>query len=738
MGAETDKQHHGHGHATPLDASARGGADTPGRAGTMTMEHGEHGPHGAGMEHPHGHSAAMAAPGAMGHAGHGGMENAGHGGMGGHMGHMGNLKRKFWVSLALAVPILLLSPMMGLRLPFQVSFPGSGLLALLLSTVLYFYGGMPFLRGAVDELRRKSPAMMTLIALGITTAYVYSVYAFTVNRLGSGGARVMDFFWELATLIVIMLLGHWVEMNAVANAGDAVQKMAELLPSTASVKQPDGSFAQVPLRDVREGQTVMVRAGERVPADGVVVEGETSVNEALVTGEAREVPKKAGDTVIGGSQNGPGGVLVTVTGTGESGYLAKVMRLVEGARSEKSHAETLSDKVARWLFYVALAAGLGALAAWYAVTGDFGTALTRMVTVLVIACPHALGLAIPLVTARSTSLGARNGLLVRTRRALEKGARVTVVLMDKTGTLTEGNFTVTEASPLVPDMSGDEVLALAGGLETGSSHPLAAGVMRSLKDKGIAPAAVENIRTLPGTGLSGSLADGREAKIVNAAYLDKTGAAYDHDAYASLSGKGYSVSFLLLDERPAGLVALGDTVKPGAREAVRQLKARGVSPVMLTGDNAAAAGKVSSQLGLDGYRAGLLPQDKEALVTEYRDKGEVVMMVGDGINDAPSLARADVGVAIGAGTDVAIDSADVVLVRSDPADIPHFLSLAVNTTRKMVQNLWWGAGYNIVAIPLAAGVLAPAGIILSPAVGAVLMSLSTVIVAVNAMTLKIR
>lgn len=667
---------------------------------------------------------------------------------GGMMMHGVNLKRRFFVSLVLAVPILLLSSPMGLALPITLSFPGSDWLVAALATVLFVYGGWPFLRGAADEVRNRKPAMMTLVALGITTAYVYSMYAFAMGSVAHDGGMHMDFFWELATLIVIMLLGHWIEMRAVMGAGDALKEMAELLPAQAHVKQADGSFADVPLDEVQVGQTVMVEAGEKVPADGEVTDGSSSVNEALVTGEARAVEAHEGDTVFGGSQNGDGTLYVRVTGTGQSGYLAQVMQLVSQAQQEKSRAEVLSDKVARWLFYAAVSVGLVAFVAWLAVTGSVSDALTRMVTVFVIACPHALGLAIPLVAARSTSLGARNGLLVRRRRALEVAPRVNVVMMDKTGTLTEGDFRVAEVravgkrsapagdasdAPNVPGAPADDrALALIAGLEQSSSHPLAASIVAAAQQRGVQPAAVRDVQAVAGVGVKGVLENGSHALIANARYLDEQRIPYDDQ----LAGRGLTVSYLVIDGEVRGVVAQGDQIKPTAREAVRQLKARGIAPVMLTGDNEAAARAVAHTLGIDEFRAGLLPQDKVQLVQQRRDAGDVVMMVGDGINDAPALARADVGVAIGAGTDVAIDSADVVLVKSDPEDIVRLLDLGTNTTRKIKQNLWWGAGYNIVAIPLAAGVLAPVGILLSPAVGAVLMSLSTVIVAVNAMTLK--
>ena len=671
---------------------------------------------------------------------------------GGMMMHGANLKRRFFVSLVLTIPVLLLSSPMGLALPITLSFPGSDWLVAVLATVLFAYGGWPFLRGAADELRRRAPAMMTLVALGITTAYVYSMYAFVMGSVLHADDMRMDFFWELATLIVIMLLGHWIEMRAVMGAGDALKEMAELLPAQAHVLQEDGSYADVPLDEVQVGQTVMVEAGEKVPADGEVTDGSSSVNEALVTGEARAVEAEAGDMVFGGSQNGDGTLYVRVTGTGQSGYLAQVMRLVSEAQQEKSHAEVLSDKVARWLFYAAVAVGLAAFAAWLVVTRSVDDAVTRMVTVFVIACPHALGLAIPLVAARSTSLGARNGLLVRRRRALEVAPRVNVVMMDKTGTLTEGDFRVAEVravgkrsapagdasdAPNVPGAPADDrALALIAGLEQSSSHPLAASIVAAAQQRGVQPAAVRDVQAVAGVGVKGVLENGSHALIANARYLDEQRIPYDRSAFDQLAGRGLTVSYLVIDGEVRGVVAQGDQIKPTAREAVRQLKARGIAPVMLTGDNEAAARAVAHTLGIDEFRAGLLPQDKVQLVQQRRDAGDVVMMVGDGINDAPALARADVGVAIGAGTDVAIDSADVVLVKSDPEDIVRLLDLGTNTTRKIKQNLWWGAGYNIVAIPLAAGVLAPVGILLSPAVGAVLMSLSTVIVAVNAMTLK--
>ncbi|EEU17322.1 cation-transporting ATPase [Enterococcus faecalis ATCC 4200] len=658
-----------------------------------------------------------------------------HGGMD-HSMHMGNLKVKFIVSLFLSIPIILLSPMMGGKLPFQLTFQGSEWVVLILASILFFYGGMPFLKGAKMELEMKNPAMMTLISLGISVAYIYSVYAFIANNITKSNTHVMDFFWELATLILIMLLGHWIEMNAISNAGNALQKMAELLPNSAIIVDESGNTKEVDLKDVQVGERVLVKAGEKIPTDGVIVAGNTNVNESMVTGESKDVQKGLNDKVIGGSVNGSGTITVEVTGTGESGYLSQVMELVSNAQKEKSRVESLSDKVAKLLFYVALIVGIGAFIIWMVLTGDLNIALERMVTVLIIACPHALGLAIPLVTARSTSLGAKNGLLIKNRQALEVAKKVDVIMMDKTGTLTEGNFAVNEYLSFSTQYTEEQVLEFMAALEQNSSHPLSVGVLKKIDELQLTIPKAEDVTNLPGIGLEGRV-NGKDIKIVSVSYLNKKSISYDKQMFNDLSNQGNSISFLLLDDQSIGLVAQGDQIKPEAKLMVEKLKARGIKPVMLTGDNKQVASVVAKQLGIDDVHAELMPEDKEKIVKEYKDKNLIVMMVGDGVNDAPSLVRASIGVAIGAGTDVAIDSADVILVKSNPSDILHFLSLAKNTQRKMVQNLWWGAGYNILAIPLAAGILASWGIILSPAIGAIFMSLSTVIVAINAMLLKI-
>ena len=657
-----------------------------------------------------------------------------HGGMD-HSMHMGNFKQKFWLSLILAIPIILFSPMMGMEFPFQITFPGSDWLILILATILFIYGGQPFLSGAKMELKQKSPAMMTLIAMGITVAYIYSVYSFIANLINPH-THVMDFFWELATLIVIMLLGHWIEMNAVSNASNALQKLAELLPESVKRLTKEGKEETVSLKEVKEGDHLIVRSGDKMPTDGVILKGETIVDESAVTGESKGIKKRANDKVIGGSINGDGTIEIEVTGTGENGYLAKVMEMVRKAQGEKSKLESLSDKVAKWLFYVALIVGILAFIAWLFLT-DLPNALERMVTVFIIACPHALGLAIPLVVARSTSIAAKNGLLLKNRNALEQANDLDVIMLDKTGTLTEGKFTVTGVEVLDDAFNKNEILQYLGALEANANHPLAVGIMNYLKEHEIKPYQAENLKNLSGVGLEATVKN-QQVKIVNEKEVERLGLNVEQALLKPYQEQGNTISFLILENHLAAIVALGDVVKTEAKEFIRTLKERKITPVMLTGDNKNAAQAVADYLGIEEYYGGLLPDDKEAVVQKYLDQGKKVIMVGDGINDAPSLARASIGMAIGAGTDIAIDSADVVLTNSDPKDILHFLDLAKQTRKKMIQNLWWGAGYNILAIPLAAGILAPIGILLSPAVGAVLMSLSTVVVALNALTLKIK
>lgn len=655
----------------------------------------------------------------------------------GHAHHHGNFKVKFFVSLIFAIPIILLSPLMGVNLPFQFTFPGSEWVVLILSTILFFYGGKPFLSGGKDEIATKKPGMMTLVALGISVAYIYSLYAFYMNNFSSATGHTMDFFWELATLILIMLLGHWIEMNAVGNAGDALKKMAELLPNSAIKVMDNGQREEVKISDIMTDDIVEVKAGESIPTDGIIVQGQTSIDESLVTGESKKVQKNQNDNVIGGSINGSGTIQVKVTAVGEDGYLSQVMGLVNQAQNDKSSAELLSDKVAGYLFYFAVSVGVISFIVWMLIQNDVDFALERLVTVLVIACPHALGLAIPLVTARSTSIGAHNGLIIKNRESVEIAQHIDYVMMDKTGTLTEGNFSVNHYESFKNDLSNDTILSLFASLESQSNHPLAISIVDFAKSKNVSFTNPQDVNNIPGVGLEG-LIHNKTYKITNVSYLDQHGFEYDNDLFIKLAQQGNSISYLIEDQQVIGMIAQGDQIKESSKQMVADLLSRNITPVMLTGDNNEVAHAVAKELGISDVHAQLMPEDKENIIKDYQSNGNKVMMVGDGINDAPSLIRADIGIAIGAGTDVAVDSGDIILVKSNPSDIVHFLTLSNNTMRKMVQNLWWGAGYNIVAVPLAAGALAFVGLILSPAVGAILMSLSTVIVAINAFTLKLK
>lgn len=652
-----------------------------------------------------------------------------------HSMHMGNFKKKFFVSLILAIPIILLSPMMGMTLPIQISFTGSEWIVMVLSTILFFYGGQPFLSGARMELSQKQPAMMTLIAMGISVSYFYSLYGFIMN-LVNPTTHVMNFFWELATLIVVMLLGHWIEMNAVSNASNSLKKIAALLPDNVTRITQSGKEEQVSLSDVHINDQLIVRSGDKIPADGTVIKGNTMVNEFMITGESQGIVKNIDDKVIGGTINGNGTIEIKVTGTGKSGYISKVMDMVQQAQNEKIPLESLSDKVAKWLFYVALGSGIISFIIWLIISKDVGIAFERMVTVLVIACPHALGLAIPLVIARSTSLAAQNGLLLKNKKALEATNHIDYVFLDKTGTLTQGQFAVTGFNMISDQLSENEALKIIGALEKNANHPIATGIMDYINQKQLTPYDSSDTQSISGVGVT-AVVNGKTAKIVNEKGLTDVSSQFNPSIKKEYQEQGNTLSFLIYDGLLIAMIALGDTIKPESKEFIAKLKEQGITPVMLTGDNQQAAETVAKYLGLDHYYSELLPGDKEKIVKEYVNKGDNVMMVGDGVNDAPSLISATVGVAIGAGTDVAIDSADIVLTNSNPEDVLKLLNLAKHTRRKMIQNLWWGAGYNIVAIPLAAGVLAPMGILLNPAVGAILMSLSTVIVAINALTLRI-
>ena len=648
---------------------------------------------------------------------------------GGHMMHMGNLKKKFWVSVVLSLPIIFLSPAMGVHLPFQFSFSGSEWVVALFATILYFYGGQPFLSGAYYEIKAKKPEMMTLISLGITTAYIYSLYAFIKNDLLNSKVHVMDFFWELATLILIMLLGHLIEMNSVMNANSSVHDLAKLLPDKVHV-QHNGQTMDMAINDVQKDAVILVKAGESIPLDGVILNGSSQVNESLVTGESREVTRQKDDKVIGGSINGSGTLTVKVTNSANSGFLASVNKLVQSSQMNKSKLQNLADRVSSWLFYAALIFGIIALLVWTSLRG-IADGLERMVTVLVIACPHALGLAIPLVNAKSTSIGAQNGLLIRNRNVISISSKINYLLLDKTGTLTQGKFQVRKYNTLSKSYNADEVIKLIASLEQDSNHPIAQSILQFTKEKKIELYALSDSKTLAGKGVSGTI-NGQEYQLVN----EKTAREIVKN-FPQVDSLNYTSSYLIKGNELLGYVAVGDEIKKNAASLIKQIKALNITPVMLTGDNEKVAQNIAQKLGITEVHSGLMPADKQKIVATLQNQGNKVMMVGDGINDAPSLAKADIGVAIGAGTDVAVDSADVILVNSEPLDIISFLKLAQHTQRKTVQNLWWGAGYNIVALPLAAGILAPVGILLSPAVGAILMSFSTIIVAINAETLKI-
>ncbi|HIG74657.1 MAG TPA: copper-translocating P-type ATPase [Bacteroidetes bacterium] len=684
----------------------------------------------AAEEGPHGsHDDARRGP--VEHARRG---NDGHKPGHGEMGHdhhammVADFRRRFWVSLVLSVPVLLLSPAIQafLRLGDALRFPGDALVVFALSTVVFFYGGWPFLKGFVSEVKGGRPGMMTLISVAITTAYVYS----TAIVFGLEG---MPFFWELVTLIDVMLLGHWVEMKSVMGASKALEELARLMPSEAHKLMPDGTVQDVPLDQLQHGDRVIVKPAEKVPADGVVVDGQTSVNESMLTGESVPVSKTEGSAVIGGSINGEGAVTVEVQKTGAESFLSQVIDLVREAQESKSKTQDLANRAALWLTVVALGGGALTLFFWSLVMGEgFAFAIERAVTVMVIACPHALGLAIPLVVAVSTAISARNGLLIRDRTAFEAARNLQAVIFDKTGTLTEGRFGITDTLVFDQTLTEEAVLRFAAAVEALSEHPIAQGIAAAVER----PLPVEGFRAIPGKGAEGTV-EGRRVQVVSPGYVRAQGLAIDDPRYETLSAQGKTVVFVLLDGHLAGAFALADVIRPEAKGAIADLKAMGIQTMMLTGDNRKVAAWVAEEIGLDDVFAEVLPEQKSDKVKEVQARGLAVAMTGDGVNDAPALAQADVGIAIGAGTDVAVETADIILVRSNPQDVATIVKLSRATYRKMIQNLWWAAGYNIVAIPLAAGVLYSAGVLLGPAMGAVFMSASTVIVAINARLLKI-
>jgi len=645
-----------------------------------------------------------------------------------HVQMVDDFRRRFWISLALTAPALATSEMLQhlLGLRGTLAFPGDRYVEFAFASAIYVYGGRPFLTGLVDELRQRLPGMMTLVALAITVAYAYS----TLVVFGLPGNV---FFWETATLIDIMLLGHWIEMRSVLGASRALEQLVRLLPAEAHRLRGDGSLEEVPLDVLRPGDRVLVKPGEKIPMDGLVVQGRTSVNQAMLTGESQPVEKGNGDQVIGGAVNGEGAITVAVKRTGAETYLSQVVELVRRAQETRSRTQDLADRAALWLTLVAIGGGTVTLVAWLAVGREFSFALERMVTVMVITCPHALGLAVPLVVAVSTSLSARSGLLIRDRSAFERAREVAAVVFDKTGTLTEGRFGVTDVVALEGRDERD-VLRLGAALESRSEHPIAAGIVQAATERGVTYPVPDDFAAIAGKGAQGTVG-GVKVKVVSPGFLTAHGLAVADSRVTRLADQGKTVVYVLADGKVVGAIALADIIRPESREALDRLKAMGIKPIMLTGDSSAVARWVAGELGFDEYFAEVLPDQKAATINDVKRRGLTVAMVGDGVNDAPALVAADVGIAIGAGTDVAIESADIVLVRSDPRDVPVIVGLARATYRKMVQNLWWATGYNAVAIPLAAGVLARAGILLSPALGAVLMSVSTVVVALNAQLL---
>lgn len=656
---------------------------------------------------------------------HSGNEHRSH-----HAQMVSDFRRRFWVSLVLTVPVLALAPLIQRLAGVEEawSFRGDAFVQFAFATVIFFYGGWPFLKGLFDELSKKLPGMMTLIALAISVAYAYS-------SMVVFGLRGEVFFWELATLIDIMLLGHWIEMRSIMGASSALEELVKLMPSEAHRQREDGGLEDVPVTQLRKGDRVLVKPGEKIPTDGVIMEGRTTVNEAMLTGESKPVEKAAGDKAIGGAINGESAFVIQVEKTGKETYLSQVIEMVRLAQESRSRSQDLANRAALWLTLVALSAGGITLGAWLLLGQEFHFALGRMVTVMVITCPHALGLAVPLVVAVSTALSAGHGLLIRDRSAFERARSLQAIVFDKTGTLTEGRFGVTDVVPLA-QLDRDELLRLAASLESQSEHPIAAGVVRGAEESNLSFPSPQDFTSIPGKGAQATV-NGQSVKVVSLGYLKEMGVEIEEHRVQEVASEGKTVVYVLVDDEVKGAIALADIIRPESRQALDALKKMGIQVMMLTGDSSAVAGWVARELRLDDYFAEVLPDKKAAKIKEVKSRGLTVAMTGDGVNDAPALVEADVGIAIGAGTDVAVESADIVLVRSDPRDVLAIVQLARATYRKMVQNLWWATGYNVLAIPLAAGVLYQQGILLSPAAGAVLMSLSTVIVAINARFLRI-
>jgi len=658
-----------------------------------------------------------------GHENHKGHEHLAH-----HEHMVKDFRKRFWVSFILTIPVLFLSPLIQKLLNIQnaVNFTGDKYLLFILASIVFFYGALPFLKGLFREVGKGQPGMMTLISVAISAAYFYS----SAVVFGLTGKL---FFWELVTLIDIMLLGHWIEMRSIMGASRALEELVKLLPAEAHKVLQDGSIVEVPIDEIEKGDIVLIKPGEKVPTDGIVIEGETSINESMITGESNPVHKKPGAEVIGGSINGEGSLKIEVQKVGKDSFLSQMIELVKEAQESKSRTQDIANKTALWLTIISLSVGTITFISWYFIVGkEFVFALERMITVMVITCPHALGLAIPLVVAVSTSLSAKNGLLIRNRTAFERGRKIDAILFDKTGTLTEGRFGVTDVIIFKDNTTKEELLEYAASVESHSEHPIARGIVESVKN--VLP--VEGFKAIPGKGAIGKV-KGKVVKVVSPGYLREQSISVTDKRIDNITGQGKTIIYVLINNELIGAIALADIIRRESKEAVLKLKEMGIKCMMITGDNKKVAQWVSNEVGLDEYFAEVLPQEKLEKIKEVQSRGLTVAMTGDGVNDAPALAQADVGIAIGAGTDVAAETADIILVRSNPLDVVAILKLSKATYKKMIQNLMWATGYNVIAIPLAAGVLYSAGIILGPAIGAVFMSLSTVIVAINARFLKV-
>jgi len=684
-----------------------------------------HKPHDHEAHSHHDHNDHESHHGSHNHEDHDDHSNHGHGGHD-HGDMVTEFRNKFFVILVITIPIMLLSPMIQDFMGVDWSFTGDIYIVAALSTFVYFYGGWPFIKGGFDELKSREPGMMTLIGMAISIAFFYSMAVV----FGFNGEQI---FWELATLVLIMLLGHWIEMRSISNASKALESLASLMPSTANRITESGETEEVQVDEVKAGDRLLVKPGEKMPLDGKIVKGNSQVDESMLTGESVPVTKSVNDEVIGGSINREGSLTIEVEKLMDESYLNQVIEMVKESQKTKSKTQDITNQAAKWLFYIALAAGIITFIVWISIGASVDTAIQRTVTVMVITCPHALGLAAPLVISVSTALSAKHGLLIRKRPQFERARNIDAVIFDKTGTLTEGKFGVTDVQSF-SDMDENTILSYAATIENDSEHPIATGILNETAERELKLREMTGFNSITGVGIEGTI-DQRNVKVVSPGYIREQNITFDDQNFNKWSEQGKTVVFLIIDEALSGAIALADKIKESSKQTVEALHQRNIKAIMLTGDNQKVANYVAEQIGIDEVYAEVLPDQKAEKVAEIQQRGMIVAMTGDGINDAPALTKADVGIAVGAGTDIAMDSADIVLVDSNPKDILSIFSLSKRTFNKLVQNLIWATGYNVFAIPLAAGVLAPWGIVLSPAVGAILMSLSTIIVAINAQLL---